>query len=391
MFETPILFRKEKQQQEQPVMESVLSDKESHTIDRTEFKNIWLNDVIVKHGIELNVNLLNYGLTITSDSEKVATDLAVIDYNSNITNFINKMTRDTMIFGSSFTEYLYNKDKTKIVGLWNMDPTRVDFERDSQNNVVVDATGKPKSYVEKIPFMKDTPGATTDPMGNKVKKYYSDKVTHFCFEELPGTIEGISMLHSVYKIVKEKWEAEEAIKEAIKRFGVPIMLVTVGDDRHAVTKESMKEIANKLQGITKKSLIITPHWQKVDLLHPKQITELTKNLEYYISQIPVALSIPRALILETGESTNRATLRQQIRIYISKLEKMRESLRRYLIRDLFKTIAEVNGWDRPPEIKFNKITLEDVESFAKRAAAYVKNEILSPDEIKEVVKRMEEL
>jgi len=389
-FETILTFKKEPQP-EQPVLESSLAEKESTDISKENLKEIWLKDTVVKHGIDLNTNLINYGLKIYSNDNKVQTDLATIDYFTDLHLFFDKLVRDAMVFGVAFVEFLYNKDKTKIVGLWNMDPVRTDFTRDQQGNVLVDSVGNPLGYVEEIGVMRDVAGATTDASGRRIKKYSPDKVTHFTFEELPGTIEGVSILHAVYNLVKDKWEAEEGVKESIKRFGVPIFVVTVGDERHNVSRESMEKIKEKLVGITKKSVIITPNWQKIELLQPKNISDVAKNLDYYLNQIPIALSIPRALILETGESVNRATLRQQIRLYISKLEKWREKLKKFAIRDLFRTIAEVNGWDQPPEITFKPITLEDVESFAKRVATYVKSEIITPDEVKEVVKRMEDL
>ena len=116
-FRSVLLFRDDKSIKEEAILESTLTDSETKKVTKSDMKNIWLNDIIIKHGIDLNTQLINYGIKITSDDPKVASDLAIIDYNTNLSKFLDKLTRETLVFGVAFSEYLYNKDKTKIVGL----------------------------------------------------------------------------------------------------------------------------------------------------------------------------------------------------------------------------------------------------------------------------------
>lgn len=381
-----LLFSKKKNNDNSPILQSALTDTGQEKLDKKTLKEIWEKEVLVYRGIMLNKNFITSGMKIYSDDPKVMADLSIIDGNTSLLKFTDKLIRDTYIFGTSFVEYLYTKDKKRITGLWNMDPVRVDFARDNTGKILVDSVGRPKKYIEQTTYGSAT---DSDEYGRIGKLYGTDKVTHFVFEELPGTIEGISALEPAYKNIQNKWLSEDGLGEAIKKFGVPIWVISIGDERHTVTRDALKKIKNDMVGITKKNVIVTPNWQKIELMQPKNIPDLSKNLDYYVNQICIALGIPRALLLETGEDTNRATLRQQIRLYISELENKREQIKQFFIKTVFKQIALVNGWDKPPEIVFAPITLEDVESFAKRVSTYINANVLDPDDVKSTIKRIE--
>lgn len=386
-------FSSERPMEEEPKMESVMSESDNKRASKDELRDAWLGEPMIKHGIELHTDLMMKGLTIKSDDKTINDDLKVIEFHSPFSRVIEMLCRDTSIFGTSFTEYLYySKGKQKkITGLWNLDPVRFDFMRNENGSIMITPSGKPTSYFETVDSPEQAGGKELV-MGADYKygiKHGRDTVTHFSFETMPGTIEGISRIQAAYRTVKDKWDAETGMKEAIKRFGVPIIDVSVGDDRHNVNRNSLKNAKEEMIKIAKKSVIVHPNWQQISLLQPKSVADISKNLSYYSDIIPVALGIPKALLLESGDATNRATLRQQIRLYITRLEKEREKLKKYLLNDLFRTMKDVNGWNKLPEIKFDPITLEDVESFANRIKTYLDAGVLQPFEIKDDVLRVE--
>jgi len=387
-----ILNYANKPEDEAVTMQSLIADSERDIPKREDFKNMWLRDPIVRHGIRMNTDLITAGMVIKSDKTKIENDLLAINFNSPWTTVIDKITRDAQIFGTTYTEFMYSSNNGKVMGLWNMDPIRVDFERDQNGNVMLKPDTTVTKYIEEIPYGRGETGGERDMFGRTGRFFSTDKVSHFSFEQFPGTIDGISRLHSGYELIKDFWGAQDGVVEAIKRFGKPIYKVTAGDDKYRINPEGMKKIKKQLSGINRKSAIIIPSWQNLELLHPDGISKISDNLKYFLDIIPISLGIPKALILETGESTNRATLRQQIRLYISRLEKDRERLVNYLLNVVFKKIGEVNGWgDDLPEIIYPPITLDDVESYAKRMGTYVKEGILSPETVKKKTLQIERL
>jgi hypothetical protein len=186
-------------------------------------------------------------------------------------------------------------------------------------------------------------------------------------------------------------EAENGVKEAIKRFGVPIMTVTAGDAKHIVTPDSLLKIKEKLEGIERKSVIIMPDWQKLDILQPRQISRLSDNLDYFDYQISIGLGIPQALILQTGDASNKATLRQQIRIFVSRIEKKRQRQRELWNNVILPKISDVNKWKSLPRPTWEPITLEDIESLAQRISTYIDKGIVTPAEVRNLILKTEGL
>lgn len=378
---------------EQAYLESLQSKPEITLPTKTKLRDLWIQDPSAKHGIDLLVELINRGFKLESEDFNVQTDLSLMDRNTDITDFNDALTRDAIIFGTAFGEYLYNKKKSKVLGLWNMDPTKTDFVRDANKSIMLMDSTKPKGYIQEVGFMQDDSKKQIEgtAAGQRGIIFGSSKVFHFSFETFSGTIEGISALQTIVDTLENKIEAEKGVKEAIKRFGTPILKVTTGDARHISTPESLKKTRKKLEGIAKKSVIITPEWQKIDILQPKQIAKISDNLNYYNAQVPIGLGIPKALILETGEATNRATLRQQIRLLIARIYKKRERSRDFWNKTLLPFIGSINKWKELPKPTWKPMTLEDVESLAKRVTMYVKEGIISPEEAKKKIERAESL
>jgi len=390
MFHSIFFARDDKS--DEAVLESLQSKQEVKLTSKEKLNRLWITDPLTKQGIDLILDLLNKGFKLETKDTNVETDLKIIDKNTDISDFNNKMARDAIIFGNAFGEYLYNRNKTKILGLWNMDPVKTDFQKDMNEKIIMDDTGKPKGFIQDIGVMGDTgkKEIVTTPSGQRGLGFTTKNVFFFNFERFSGTIEGISNLQTVAKLIEAKQEAELGVTQAIKRFGIPIITVEAGDDRHMISPENLKRVREKLEGIDKKNVIVTPYYQKLGILQPKQqISKLSENLQYYVQQISLGLGIPYALITGTGETANRATLRQLIRLFIARLEKKREKEREFWVREILPFISEINKWKSIPKPTWQPITLEDVESLAKRLAEYVKNQILTAEEAKKIVSQSE--
>lgn len=393
MFDSIINFKKTENQNE-PVTNEIISVTKDTNITKEMLRDDWA-DPIVRNAIQLLVDLINMGFRITSDDSRVSEDIATINHNTDLLEFNDTLVRDAFIFGTAFIKYLFNADKTKIVGLWNMDAVKTDFYRTQSGAVKLSTDGTAYGYIETVPFGASiNESLETDGSGNQGRFYKgSDNiVTHFVLEKFPGTIEGISRVKSAHNLVRNKWIVENSISQAIYNFGVPVWKYKVGNkDRPIVTPDKLKDVKKKMMETKQKSIIIMPWWEDLEIMYPKDISNITDSLKPYLDQLPAALGIPRALLFETGEKTNRGSLRQQIRLFITRINKYRNKLVSFYNKEVFPRIATQNGWKSLPKITFEPVTLEDIESMAERLKMYVDAGIFNPNEVKTTVKQIEDI
>ena len=92
-----------------------------------------------------------------------------------------------------------------------------------------------------------------------------------------------------------------------------------------------------------------------------------------------------------GEATNRSTLQTQTRILKARVEALQKFIANVYREQLFKPLAEQEGWSDIPIMKWNPIELEDLNAKASRLVKYVDVGILSPEEAKETILNMEDL
>ena len=390
MFDSIIYFRKSKE--EKPVSKSIITQTELTSVTKEQLKEDWL-DPIVRNAIDLQVELINLGFRIMSDDPKVSTDIAIINNNSEWDDFNDGLVRDALIFGNAYVKLLPNASGSRYVGLWNMDPIRTDFYRLMNGNVKMNPDGTPYGYIETIPFGYQTQmKMDTDEYNRRGRVYPNERVVYFNFETLPGSIEGISRLRSAHQLIRDKWVIEKGIRQTAFHFTRPILKYKIGvKERPLVSPDRIKEVADALQTNEQISSFVTPWWEDVDILYPKAVSDMSKNLDPIIDQLPPALGIPKSIIFETGKDAQRGALRQQIRILVSRIKRKRKKLISFYNKQLFPKIASKNKWKTLPTISFSPVTMEDVESLAKRIKTYIEAGILEPSEVKNDIKRIEDL
>jgi hypothetical protein len=375
--------------------EVVIAQKETSNISKTDLVNDWIEDGIIKNGINILTRLVTLGIKIESDDTSVQEDINIIDNNIPTRDFIENMVRDSYILGTAFNKYLYMKGGNKIVGLWNEDSIRMDFQRDNSGYIILNGDGTPKGFYEEIPYgIGENIKQTTSITGKKGREYENDgenkEISYFVFEKMPGSIEGVSRIRAAHKIIRNKWKIEDGIAQATNDFAVPIWLMTIGNkDKQMVLPDTMKKAIEKMQSAHRKQIIILPWWEELKILYPQGVGDLYQNLEPFLKQLPPALGIPLTLLFRTGEDSSRGTLKQEIRLFIPEIEADRDKLVSFLTREIFGTIAKKNGWKTMPKISFKQITLEDIESFATRMTNYVSAGIIDLPTATKIVAKTE--
>jgi len=127
------------------------------------------------------------------------------------------------------------------------------------------------------------------------------------------------------------------------------------------------------------------------ILESKKAEKLREHLEYFREQEIAGLGIPKPFATGGGEATNRATLGNQSGMFQLTLrdiiDKTIDAIRRYM----FKPICDLEGFKVVPTLKWDVIGADELDKKAKRILSYIKAGVISPDDIRDFIKKIEKL
>jgi len=302
------------------------------------------------------------------------------------------------IYGWAWVENIFNKLGNRIVDWDLIDPKKMDYAKDSKTNISLDKYGKPIGYVETLPY--DVPVQNSE-----LPAEYAEIVSmppnsiflnpnHVSLLKLYMVGDGfypIGLIEPIYTTSIRKMNIEEALANAIWRHGFPIILASVGDSNHEPTPQQVKSTLNKLQDISYKQELAVPFYMDLKILESKKAEKLREHLEYFIQQEIAGMGIPKPYATGGGEETNRATLASQTEMFMLTLKdiiaKTTYSIRKYM----FKPICDLEGFKEIPNLRWEPIGMSELDMKAKRLLNYLDKNILTQEEVTDLIKRFEKL
>jgi len=282
---------------------------------------------------------------------------------------------------------------------WDLiDPKKMDYAKTSTQNIVLDKFGKPVGYVETLPpdvavTDSNLPESLVGTVSMPPNSIFLEP-DHVSLIKLYMVGDGFyptGLIEPIYKTSIRKMNIEEAMANAIWRHGFPIILASVGDSNHEPTPQQIKSTLAKLQDISYKQELAVPFYYKLEILESKQAEKLREHLEYFIQQEIAGMGIPKPYATGGGEETNRATLTNQTEMFMLTLRdiiaKTTYSIRKYM----FKPICDLEGFSEIPNLRWEPIGLTELDAKAKRLLNYLDKSVLTPEEVRDLIKRFEKL
>ena len=360
---------------EDPNVKSLIP-KQNRIIPREKLQELYIRDSLLSGWITTRKDLmLGSGYRFSGENgEKLSNWLK----NINFDNLLSLCARDADIYGEFYLEKVMSaKVPGRVVGLLWIDAKTIDYKKDSEGKIIYDEYQNPIGYEQK-----------TNTFGDKAK-FKPEEIIHYIQNPLRNKFIGTGIIEPVYTIGKAKVEIIKALAHNIYRHAFPINVIQHGTPEHPPIGQEYKSVDTALTNIDSKSELNVPYWIKIYQLEPKSIQNVQEVLKFFNTEELVGLGLSREWIY--GENANKSTLNQKTRTIKTGLIRKQKMFSTVFYNQLFKDIAKQEGWLDVPEMLWNPIDIEDINAKAKRINEYIKNGVISPEEIKESVNRIEEL
>ena len=321
--------------------------------------------------------------------------------NSEFSNLLKTTVQQLLIYGNSFWEKITNNG-TKLLAVNWIDPKSMDVKRDSAGKIKYGFDGKPESYVQYTKWDVDTSIVpkerlvTQQPMfewqSGKGILLERKEIVHLGLNNVGDSWWGVGLIEPIYNIVRVKQNAEAGFAEAIQRVAYPRIWVKIGDEQHPPTMEQIDGVNNQLKDLDTKNQFVAPYYYNPEILESKRVEKLADNLKYFSDQIIAGLGGPKPFITGLGTDTNKSTLSEQKILFERTLKAIQEQISQTIIKDVFSIIAKQNKFHGVPELVWEEISTESLDSKADRLVKYVNAQLLILDkEIRNIIRQSERL
>ena len=276
-------------------------------------------------------------------------------------------------------EKILDKDGFKIVDLGLISPSKFDYAKDINGNIVYDEYNRSVGYT--IDY-----GANF----NVESKYELPKGVHldtgqqFIIKEkvaLPKlySIEDdpypIGLVEPAYNTSIRKQDSEEGFAQANHKSGFPLIIDRYGDRENTPTPNKIKESTKNIKDIHYNSSIVIPYYEELSLLESKSNNNQKDYLDYYTTQEISAYGSIKALVTGGGES-NLGAIKYLMPQYRQTLKDIVDGVLKALNNQVFLPYLEQRGM-KPAYYTYSNL-FEEKDSLSKRLGTYVKNGLLTP-------------
>ncbi len=265
-------------------------------------------------------------------------------------SFLRDLWRATEIFGTSFTEPLWNREHMNYVGLKNIHPISMDLLRHHGENskVKLDKFGNPVGWLEEI-------GNT-----NQKKEHDFDKIKYLVFNQISDEIFGLSSIEPIYKTVWRLMNIEEGIASAIFRHGFPLYDITISgaQEGRPPTKAQLDDAADQVKGLNFKSEFIHPPNYKVKLMEAFSLGKGEDYTNTFLDMITSASGLPKFYLLGSAKELSRASAQEIQKIIGPGIEPSQEKLKLFFEKEILAPLMKANHIKEVPELVFGKSSIE---------------------------------
>ena len=363
---------------------------------------MYLRDDICFNGVNKLTRLTMsndfYWKCLDEDGVEVKEDVEYMKMWSSNTNLwlkLYEMSKNTFIFGVGWLEPLkiQDGDHEMTVGVDVIDSKTMDFLRNRENSIVYDEYGKPKGYVQYVPYNYDVPkDREKNTMSGKAMFLYPDETAYFTFDNFGGSVDGVGVIEPQYDVVRRKKSLEKANTQSALRRGNPRYHAKIGNEKYRPSPNERKRVKDELMSLAPQDDIVTEWWVDIGMLEADVVADVTGLLKYYVERQASCMGIPMAFLSEGGENTNRATLVDQKKILFRTIEAYRKRISVMFSEQIVPLIMKNRSFSSTPVLTWEPMSLDDKESRSIRLQRYAKSGILTPTiDLENEIRRMEEL
>ena len=397
-------------QQENIIFGTPISQKTTPTLTRTSAEDLelaYLRDPTIFNGINKAVQtIMSAGHILKCSNTRILSKYKEFIENigmrgNDITwdELLTQIYKHEMIYGIAWVETIYDKPTGKrIVDLDTIDPKQMDYAKTSRNKIALDSAGRPWGYVQTLPMGEFTEGRG-DPIPKdsnialKSNQIYFEprRIARFPLFTFGDGFYPVGLIEPAINQTTWKLNAEKGLANFIYTSGFPTKIAKIGDINNPPSPQERDKVLEILKKADYSQNIVMPYFDDVHFLEASHPERMQDNLRYFTEQQVTSLGIPLPYATGAGEATNRSTLENQDRMFKLTLKDIINRTCTNIRKYIFRRIAEISEQSTIPVIQWGEIEEAGLVNKANRLNEYVKNGILTPEEVRETVIKLENL
>jgi hypothetical protein len=242
-------------------------------------------------------------------------------------------------------------------------------------------------YTQAIP-MSFTAKVSGDPWPKEVPQesqkifLLPERIAHFKLFTVGDGFKPIGLLEPTYLESMWKLNIEKGLANSIYLSGFPIRVAYVGDKEHEPNLEQVEYYTDQIKNLNYNQNLGLPYYVKMELLESTHPEKMQDNLNYFREQEVTSLGIPKPFATGGGEATNRSTLNSQDKMFKLTLKDITRRTCSVIERQIFRRIAELEGFKVYPRIVFNEIEETEESDRADVLIKSVQAGIMTPQEVR---------
>lgn len=386
--------------------------KETPIIERVDPEE--LEYAYVKHPIIFNSinkstqSIMSAGWEIRANDPKVldffkkfVEDVGKVGEKVTFDEILESLFQYQMIYGRAFLETVLGKntpDPNNIVDLVILDPKRMDYAKKSADKIALGKYEEPIGYTQTIPYDIDTTGLGDPiPEGSEISLLANQifllpkRITQFKLYTFGDRFYAQGLVEPAYKSIIYEMMIKKSHANSIRQRGSAPFVDYVGDTFHEPTPGQITGAVENLKRLKSNMYLAFPYWHNIKPLESRPNPLIPETLQYLREDIGASLGMPMAFATGSGEKTNRATLATQHLFLTFTLNDIVKRTISTLRKSVFRRICKYQKFKEVPEIVWGHIGVEEINEKADRITKYVKEGILSPEDVREFALRSERL
>jgi len=292
-----------------------------------------------------------------------------------------KLVQHLCIYGNAYIEIVFNRAGNDIVDLSDpIDPKSIDFKKDRLGLPLLDAFGNPSLYIQWVSISA------------KPIEIPAESIAHFKLYSLGASQLGIGLIEPLWWTALGKRNLDEKIAQQEFRRATPFVYAQIGDKDHPPSAEEINAVHDALKNITYKTDFVGPEWYKIQFLKSDPSDSSINSAKYFTDQSIAGLGLPKAYVLGTGETQNRAVLELIVSLTQKKVQRIQKAISNILENKVFKKIVELKQFKEAPKVIWNEFSPESLTNKIDRITKEIQVGLITPDEdLKKTIKKWENL
>ena len=346
------------------------SDADVYSMDMKKLSEIYTKDPITHNAINKSTQLM---LSAPHKINKMSSDfqmfLKVIgEVGTPITweEIEETILKHGAIYGSSWTELVFDKTDKRIVDIMPINPESMDYARDSKGVVVVDRYSNPVGYIHSlpigvVPIQRDTRLMSKNVVLKSNELFMLPKrIAKIDLFTAGDGLKSYGYIETAYASIRRRMELEAGYATALDK-SFPVRVGKYGDAMNRPTPQKLQDFLKllvNLRGIN--DSVAIPYHSSIEMLESKSVQSVLEPIKYYMTIGLSSFGIPTPFVVGLGEDTNRATLGTQADIYAKSLDFLIIKYYKQIERKIFKPICETNGISTVPEYEWENVSFAPV-------------------------------